>query len=125
MCKPAENNLDIPDCSCPDGLLGNPWRACRKPGSCTTDADCRRAASCNGTMCNCIHGFKGSPWLEKGSCQRNCSHQTCEDPCEGLGAVKAICGITKHSAICTCPPRHRGDPYRKCTLVANSKFTCL
>ena len=39
----------------------------------------------------------------------------CQDPCtnEPCG-VNAICEVKNHRALCICPPKHTGDPYRRC-----------
>lgn len=73
-------------CSCPDGLVGDPVHTgCRKPGDCGTDVDCPPSASC--------------------------IDNRCRNPCDSPAScgVNAECTTINHSPQCRCPPQTRGD----------------
>ncbi|XP_022668562.1 uncharacterized protein LOC111253451 isoform X4 [Varroa destructor] len=119
-------------CVCPRGFRHNPDLTCTDINECIELADpCARNALCINTQggyeCNCPPGTVGDPYirgcekLEEG-CKSNedcpndkiCDNGTkqCISPCFICGP-SAICTVTNHVALCTCPSELIGDPYDK------------
>lgn len=48
---------------------------------------------------------------------RACIRQKCQDPCPGTCGLEALCSITNHIPICTCPHGTTGDAFRQCIIV--------
>lgn len=87
-------------CSCPDGLVGDPVHTgCRNPGDCGTDVDCPPSASC--------------------------IDNRCRNPCDSPAScgVNAECTTVNHSPQCRCPPQTRGDAKVNPTALRNRTLT--
>lgn len=48
---------------------------------------------------------------------RACIRQKCQDPCPGTCGLEALCSVTNHIPICTCPRGTSGDAFRQCIIV--------
>lgn len=89
------NNRGSFKCACINGTIADSNGNCRSPGDCITDADCS----------------------ETGKCQNN----RCINPCDVNNCGNnAECLVSKHQAVCECPPDSQGDPYKECV-----KFQCI
>lgn len=76
-------------------------------------------------MCECIRDFHGDPYagcrpecVLNSDCSRNlaCINSKCQDPCPGVCGSQAICTVTNHIPICSCPAGLTGDAFRACIL---------
>lgn len=82
-------------------------------------------------ICSCLPTYIGSPPFCRPECvvnsdcpqNRACRNEKCVDPCPGACAPEAICTVITHSAICSCPPGHTGDPFYRCTRIPR-KLLC-
>lgn len=45
-----------------------------------------------------------------------CIRNKCQDPCIGICGIEAICTVSNHIPICTCPPGTTGDAFRQCVF---------
>lgn len=100
-----------PVCSCPEPLVGNPYRSCTepevkqelcRPGPCGQNADCYVTA--NREQCYCRSGFIGDPYS---GCRETPRTLCVPNPC----AAGAICEISSAGqSICRCPDGMGGDP---------------
>jgi len=124
----------VPVCSCPPGMTGNAFIACRtapapvvtnpcNPSPCGSNSQCREV---NGVaVCSCIPGFIGNPPSCRPECVSNsecplneaCINQKCKDPCPGTCGIGARCSVVNHNPICSCPTRYNGDPFVRCTPI--------
>lgn len=46
-----------------------------------------------------------------------CIQQKCKDPCPGSCGANAICRVSSHNPICSCPNGYTGDPLSSCRPV--------
>lgn len=88
----AQNHKAI--CTCPDGLIGDPFTNCYKEpvstAECTHDSECSIDLACINKKCQ-------NPCAEANPCARN-----------------AECRISYHRPLCYCPPGWGGDPQTMC-----------
>jgi len=76
----------------------------------------------NNAVCSCIEDFIGTPPNCRPECSHNsdclprlaCQNQHCMDPCPGTCGFNALCHVVNHAPICSCPPRHNGNPFLGC-----------
>ncbi|KAH1017853.1 hypothetical protein HUJ05_008447 [Dendroctonus ponderosae] len=121
-----------PICSCPYGLVGDPFQQCvpltiDSPKDscdyprCGVNADCLEKGT--GVICVCKRGFFGDPYLAcRPECVINphcpldkaCINAKCSSPCSDVCGVGAQCDVVNHIPICSCPPQHTGDPFVAC-----------
>ncbi|KAG8232833.1 hypothetical protein J437_LFUL013159, partial [Ladona fulva] len=130
----------VPVCSCRPGYEGNPFDSCRQPiisqknpmvllltakppqnpcepSPCGPNSICRVAQG--HAVCSCSPGHIGTPpgcrpeCVVSSECPRDlaCIQQKCKDPCPGTCGFDAICRVTNHNPICSCPPHKTGDPF--------------
>lgn len=91
ICQPIHHKAV---CSCPDGLIGDPFIRCSKvpetKPECTTDLDC--------------------PF------DKTCTNQRCQDPCSFANPCgsNALCQTSQHRPICRCPDGWGGNPQIIC-----------
>lgn len=94
------------------------------PSPCGPNSQCREINL--NAVCSCVSGFIGSPpscrpeCIINSECPQNqaCQNQKCIDPCVGTCGVNAKCIVRNHSPICSCPPRHTGNPFTKCQQIS-------
>lgn len=106
-------------------LVSNPC----EPSPCGPNSRCRVVNQ--NAVCSCIEGFIGNPPTCRPECVRNsdcgpqmaCQNQKCVDPCPGACGFNAICKVTNHAPICTCPARYTGNPFVTCQPI--SKYFIL
>jgi hypothetical protein len=77
-------------------------------------------------VCECLPEYQGNPYegcrpecLVSSDCPMNkaCIRNKCQDPCPGTCGVGAICTVSNHIPICSCPPGTTGDAFRICNYV--------
>lgn len=123
-----------PVCTCPQGLVGNPYEHCSIPmeefrETCAT-VRCGANADCienNGVLaCVCKKGYSGDPLLGcrpecviNPDCPSNkaCINNKCTNPCTGACGIQAFCEVVNHYPVCYCAPDHTGDALKHCTPV--------
>lgn len=100
-----------------------PTNPCQ-PSPCGHNAKCRIEYS--SAVCECERDYHGNPYegcrpecLVSSDCpmHRACIRSKCEDPCPGTCGVQAICTVSNHVPICSCPEGYTGDAFRICQLV--------
>jgi len=132
----------IPTCSCPTGTVGDAFVICRpikvqdepsrdpcNPSPCGPNSVCRVVEG--HAVCSCQNSMIGSPPSCRPECvvsaecplTQACLMSKCRDPCPGTCGHLANCKVVNHSPICTCPPRHSGDPFRSCYPVQEVRPT--
>lgn len=94
------------------------------PSPCGINAYCRERD--NTAYCECLPDFRGNPYE---SCQPECLVNTdcsksqacirtkCQDPCPGTCGVGAICTVSNHIPICSCPAPTIGNAFTICQAV--------
>jgi len=91
------------------------------PSPCGPNSECREI---NGVpSCSCLPTYIGSPPNCRPECSVNsdcisnlaCINEKCRDPCPGSCGASALCTVTNHIPICTCPEGLTGDPFSYCT----------
>lgn len=102
------------------------------PSPCGPNARCRAE---NGyAICECLPEYHGNPYencrpecLSNSDCPMNraCIRNKCEDPCPGTCGINAICTVTNHVPVCSCPDRYNGDAFRLCTPIIGKLFDSL
>ncbi|KAJ4432717.1 hypothetical protein ANN_21354 [Periplaneta americana] len=132
--------VHIPNCVCPAGLTGDPFSLCIiapptptpptpaadpcNPSPCGSNARCRVENSF--AICECLPEYHGNPYegcrpecLVSSDCPMNraCIRNKCQDPCPGTCGVSAICTVSNHIPICSCPDGTTGDAFRICTPI--------
>lgn len=83
----VENNHAV--CECTREYHGNPYEGCRP--ECTGNSDCPMSKSC--------------------------IRNKCQDPCIGVCGTEAICTVSNHIPICSCPIGTTGDAFRRCVII--------
>lgn len=131
----CEVSNHIPTCSCLSGYSGDPFQTCKiekmnvppqnpcTPSPCGPYSICRVAN--DRAVCSCSPGYRGTPpscrpeCLVSSECAPHlaCIDQKCSDPCQGVCGYNALCQVSNHNPICSCPERHTGDPFVQCTEV--------
>lgn len=94
------------------------------PNPCGPNARCRVL---NGYgICECEPEYHGNPYevcrpecLVSSDCPMNraCIRNKCGDPCPGTCGVAAICTVSNHIPICSCPAGSTGDAFRICQPI--------
>jgi hypothetical protein len=137
LCNVVNHN---PVCKCNPGFEGDPFVRCLPiqvpatpqpppkakedpcyPSPCGPNARCR---SENGyAICECLPEYHGNPYescrpecLANSDCPMNraCIRNKCEDPCPGTCGINAICTVTNHIPVCSCPDNFYGDAFTVC-----------
>lgn len=98
-------------------------RPCQ-PSPCGSNARCREEN--NYAVCECEPEYHGNPYegcrpecLVSSDCAMNkaCIRNKCADPCPGTCGVGAVCMVSNHIPICSCPEGTSGDAFRICNYV--------
>ena len=79
----------VGSCSCLPDYIGNPYEGCRP--ECIMNSDCIST--------------------------RACIRSKCQDPCPGTCGVGAICTVSNHIPICSCPLPTIGDAFTICQVI--------
>jgi hypothetical protein len=123
----------IPNCQCDPGMVGDPFKACRKeiisdnpnpcePTPCGSNSLCRVIDS--RPTCSCLPEMIGIPpncrpeCLSSSECKstESCISGKCTDPCRNTCGLNAECRVKNHNPVCFCPNNYLGDPFIMCTL---------
>lgn len=125
----------IPTCECSNGMVGDPFRACRdevitpdilvnpcEPSPCGLNSLCRIVDG--RPACSCLPEMKGVPpncrpeCVVSSECKSSeaCISAKCRDPCAGTCGLNANCKVINHNPVCSCPTNYLGDPFVMCTL---------
>lgn len=97
-------------------------KPCR-PSPCGPYSQCREVN--DHAVCSCITNYIGTPPACRPECSvssecsqdRACLNLRCVDPCPGTCGNEAICKVTNHNPICSCPPGYTGDPFIRCVRI--------
>ena len=97
------------------------------PSPCGANSICREFNE--QASCSCLPGFLGQPPSCRPECStsaeceqtRACLNNKCINPCLNACAPNADCTVRNHNPICSCPPKHSGDPFLDCFPI--SKYT--
>lgn len=94
------------------------------PTPCGSNAVCKER---NGAgSCSCMPNYFGDPYIgcrpeciQNSDCSRDksCLNTKCIDPCIGLCDAQAVCRVTNHLPVCTCPPGYTGNPLVRCNPI--------
>lgn len=90
------------------------------PSPCGPNSICQEIGSV--PSCTCIQSYVGSPPNCRPECTINsecptvqaCIQQKCRDPCLGSCGIEALCSVTRHTPVCTCPEGYTGDAFTMC-----------
>lgn len=94
------------------------------PSPCGINAYCREKQ--NTAYCECLPNFRGNPYegcqpecLTNTDCLKSqaCVKTKCQDPCPGTCGVGAICTVSNHIPICSCPLPTIGDAFTICQVI--------
>lgn len=94
------------------------------PSPCGSNAHCRVVKSY--ALCECLPEYRGNPYescrpecLVNSDCPMNkaCIRNKCQDPCPGTCGLGAICSVSNHIPICSCPAGYSGDAFRQCSII--------
>lgn len=128
-CQVVNHN---PVCTCPRGLVGNPFEYCTTPAAddhpktcdsvvCGSNARCVDRKG--GLQCICVEGFFGNPAVGcRPECvintdcplNRACLNNKCTDPCVSACGRKANCEVVNHFPVCFCSQGYTGDALVAC-----------
>lgn len=109
-----------PICSCPPGMIGDPFVECKQAPSVPSDPCNPSPCSQNG-YCRVVNGAAICTYPEcitndECSYDRACFNQKCSDPCVNACGLNAICNTVNHKPVCVCPTGYMGSPYVQCIV---------
>lgn len=93
------------------------------PSPCGINAYCHERFDT--AICECIPNYRGNPYqgcqpecLVNTDCPKSqaCIRTRCQDPCPGTCGVGAICTVSNHVPICSCPLPTIGDAFTLCQI---------
>lgn len=92
------------------------------PNPCGPNSQCRDINT--QAVCSCLPSYIGSPPGCRPECtvsaecplNKACVNHRCSDPCPGTCGINAKCQIINHNPICSCNPKHTGDPFTRCYI---------
>lgn len=99
------------------------------PSPCGINAYCHERFDT--AICECVPNYRGDPYQ---GCQPECLVNTdcpnsqaciktrCQDPCPGTCGVGAICTVSNHVPICSCPLPTIGDAFTLCQVPVEGNF---
>jgi hypothetical protein len=94
------------------------------PSPCGPNARCH--VENQNAICECLPEYQGNPYescrpecLVSSDCAMNkaCIRNKCQDPCPGTCGISAICFVSNHIPICSCPEHLTGDPFQICQPI--------
>lgn len=95
------------------------------PSPCGSNAQCR-IENRSYAVCECLPEYQGNPYegcrpecVVSSDCPTNkaCLKNKCLDPCPGTCGLSAICTVSNHIPICSCPPGYTGDAFTRCEQI--------
>jgi len=105
-----------------------PSRPC-SPSPCGINAYCHERFDT--AICECIPDYRGNPYqgcqpecLVNTDCPKSqaCIKNKCQDPCPGTCGIGAICTVSNHVPICSCPLPTIGDAFTLCRIPVEGKY---
>lgn len=72
-------------------------------------------------VCSCPKRMEGSPFVQCRSIAQpayNDNHNQI-DPCNGTCGTNSECKIINHNPVCSCIPKHTGNPLTSCHPIGN------
>jgi len=99
------------------------------PSPCGTNAYCYERFDT--AICECISNYRGNPYqgcqpecLVNTDCPKSqaCIRMRCQDLCPGTCGVGAICTVSNHVPICSCPLPTIGDAFTLCRVPIEGNF---
>lgn len=99
--------------------MAPPVQPCQ-PSPCGPYSQCREVNE--HAVCSCIANYIGAPPACRPECSvssecaqdKACVNLRCVDPCPGTCGNEAVCKVTNHNPICSCPAGYSGDPFVRC-----------
>lgn len=91
------------------------------PSPCGVNAFCRERFDT--AICECQQDYRGNPYegchpecLVNSDCPKSqaCIRTKCQDPCIGTCGIGAICSVSNHFPVCSCPQPTVGDAFTLC-----------
>lgn len=104
------------------------FRPCN-PSPCGINAYCHERFDT--AICECISNYRGNPYqgcqpecLMNADCPKSqaCIRTRCQDPCPATCGVGAICTVSNHVPICSCPLPTIGDAFTLCRVPVEGNF---
>jgi hypothetical protein len=130
------NHLAI--CVCPEGYTGDPFTNCYpKPQEVEpvvekdpcNPSPCGPNTRCDNGICTCLPEYQGDPYrgcrpecVIPDDCPRDktCRRNRCSDPCPGTCGQGAVCTVTNHIPMCSCPPGYTGNAFVTCSILEST-----
>jgi hypothetical protein len=105
-----------------------PYRNPCVPSPCGPNSICKEMGDI--PSCTCMSNYIGNPPNCRPECIINsecptsqaCIQQKCRDPCLGSCGIGALCTVSNHVPICTCPEAYTGDAFTTCTPRLPGKY---
>ena len=110
------------------GSLAPSARPC-DPSPCGVNAFCRERLGT--AICECLPDYRGNPYegchpecLINSDCSKSqaCIRKKCQDPCIGTCGIGAICTVTNHVPVCSCPYTTVGDAFNLCQTIPGNSY---
>lgn len=87
---------------------------------------CGANAECSNGACSCLPDYLGNPYeLCQPECvindhcpfNRACVRNKCVDPCIGTCGQNAVCDVSNHVPMCSCPAGMSGNAFVLCSVL--------
>lgn len=100
------------------------------PSPCGVNAFCRERF--DNAVCECQEEYRGNPYegcypecLVNSDCPKSqaCIKTKCQDPCTRTCGIGAICTVSNHFPVCSCPQPTVGDAFTQCQLETGWKIS--
>lgn len=94
------------------------------PTPCGNNAHCR--VENDRAICECVRDYHGNPYdgcrpectgNSDCSMSKACIRNKCQDPCIGVCGTEAICTVSNHIPVCSCPIGTTGDAFKHCVII--------
>ena len=91
------------------------------PSPCGVNTQCRERL--DQAVCECLPDHRGDPYvgcypecLANTDCpnSRACIRRKCQDPCVGTCGIGAVCSVSNHVPVCSCPYPTVGNAFTIC-----------
>lgn len=87
---------------------------------------CGSNAVCRDGVCTCLPEYNGDPYFGcrpectiSSDCttDKACVKNRCVNPCVQTCGRDALCQVVNHMAVCTCPPKTKGNAFIQCDPI--------
>lgn len=94
------------------------------PSPCGPNTYCREHG--DSYTCQCVQDHRGDPYvgcnpecLTNSDCPKSlaCLRYKCQNPCDGTCGIDALCTVSNHIPVCSCPYPLVGDAFSVCRRV--------